>query len=110
MTSNRVSTRLVVFTWIFVLALLIPQAALAAGYVPGSAGVQRPAPFSPWDAFAGDEPATVEELAREAMAIPVDSTGRLLFAPTIDADGNPATNPVASTAVPVIDLMGDKGG
>jgi hypothetical protein len=109
MKSSRLSPFLVVLTWLFVLALLLPDVALAAGYLP-NAPASPAAPFSPWDTFAQDGPTTVEELAREAMETPLDSTGRLLFAPTIDSDGNPATNPVAGTVVPVIDLMGDKGG
>ena len=38
------------------------------------------------------------------------AVGRLLFAPTIDADGDPASNPVIDVPVPVIDLVGHLGG
>lgn len=37
-------------------------------------------------------------------------SGRLLFAPTIDLDGNPASNPTSNRPVPVVDLMGQLGG
>ena len=36
--------------------------------------------------------------------------GRLLLAPAIDSDNNPATNPTAGTAVPVVDWLGIKAG
>lgn len=36
--------------------------------------------------------------------------GRLLLAPAINSDNNPATNPTAGTAVPVVDWLGIKAG
>ena len=44
-----------------------------------------------------------------AVQTPV-GRGRLLLAPAIDSDNNPATNPTAGTAVPVVDWLGIKAG
>ncbi len=41
---------------------------------------------------------------------PAPAEGRLLFAPVLDSDGDPATNPVAGTPVPVIRFVEAVGG
>lgn len=38
------------------------------------------------------------------------SQGHIWFAPAVDADGNPATNPVETERVPIMDLLGYKHG
>ncbi len=48
--------------------------------------------------------------ARVAETPRVASAGRLLLAPSVDADGDPASNPTADVPVPVIDLAGEVGG
>lgn len=48
---------------------------------------------------------------RASQVTPVTATtGRLLFAPSIDLDGDAASNPVFTTPAPVIDLLGHIGG
>ncbi len=96
-----------------VLALLSPNVAQAAMTLQpspalpetfqagGSAELSASAPL-------GLQPETA---AGSTTSAPVEaSAGRLLFAPAIDADGDPASNPVISTPVPVIDLAGEIGG
>lgn len=74
-----------------------------------------PAPVEEGDALFA-QPGLTPAAAPAALNIPhstaanVRSMDRLLFAPAIDADGDPATNPVESTPVPVFQWMSIQAG
>jgi sugar lactone lactonase YvrE len=52
------------------------------------------------------------EMTEGTTSDPVDEaqSGHLLFAPAIDGDGNPASNPISAEPVPVLDLAGEISG
>lgn len=99
---------------LLVVTLILPDVARAAEPLwPAQAVPERsPAPATtlpPWSVPATRPQA--EATASPTASTPVGAqTGRLLLAPAIDADGDPASNPVASTPVPVIDLAGEVAG
>jgi uncharacterized protein YegL len=68
-----------------------------------------PNPFSTAAATSQDDSAGPVVAAADPVVASAP-TGRLLFAPAIDVDGDPGTNPAESKAVPVIDLFGHLGG
>lgn len=108
---------------ILAVGLLLPNLALAAGMPPTPLArlnepeqVNSQNPFEQAAAAPDDEAATAVNQEAYELAAGLDSnqpaapTGRLLFAPAIDVDGDPSTNPAETKAVPVIDLFGHLGG
>jgi hypothetical protein len=114
------------FSLLMLVILLFSEVARAAMPIPQTPAAS--AGRSPQDSgFGGssDAPTIEEELGLTnpfTMAGPTSQdgsggpvvasapTGRLLFAPAIDVDGDAGTNPAESKAVPVIDLFGHLGG
>lgn len=96
----------------------LPPAPLARMHEPESVSSQNPfnqpsaanaAPSDPNTPAVARPDDVAERLGLDTNQ-PAAPTGRLLFAPAIDVDGDPGTNPAESTAVPVIDLFGHLGG
>src|SRR5512139_3253460 len=84
--------------FVVVLSLLVTLSMLVSNVTPALAWA------GPSVGSATDPTASSNQAAVAASA------GRLLFAPTIDADGDPASNPVIDVPVPMIDLVGHLGG
>ncbi|MBI5877269.1 MAG: hypothetical protein HZB53_06445 [Chloroflexi bacterium] len=61
-----------------------------------------------WQPEVGEPPAPSQ--ASSPQSLPALAQARLLFAPAIDADGDPATNPVADEPVPVVKTLGQTSG
>ena len=109
--------------WIIV-SMLLSNVAPALAWMGPAAGSSAKATGSPARSDTASLSATLPEspsqttaksnprpAAAHMQSVPIAATaGRLLFAPTVDADGDPASNPVLSVPVPVIDLMGDRYG
>ena len=90
-----------------------PAAGSSAEPIRSSAQSESASQPTTFPSSADPIPAAPERGMAEARpsSIPVAATaGRLLFAPTIDADGDPASNPVINAPVPVIDLRGKRYG
>lgn len=119
------------FSYVMVAVMLLPNVALAAGVAPPdvipSPASRSSAEAQPFDVLASslatspnqpaagapviqesDLPSVSRSLAAQAqVSAPI---GRLLFAPAVDLDGNPASNPPSAGRVPVVDLLGQLGG
>ncbi|MBN1814131.1 MAG: hypothetical protein JXA14_19995, partial [Anaerolineae bacterium] len=80
---------------VVIITMVAPQAALAM-MPPSTAPLATPSASSE----------AIELLPNEQTP----SQGHIWFAPVIDGDGDPTTNPVAAEPVPVIDLLGYKQG
>lgn len=127
---NRRQVSQFVFSALLVVALLTPDVARAAqsvtpqprtGYAASPAPNALPNPFlNESSALAADKGYPPAQDAPPAEAAPaaaepapnalIAPLGRLLFAPVIDADGDPTTNPVETTPAPVINLAGQTVG
>ncbi|MDY7079502.1 MAG: DNRLRE domain-containing protein [Chloroflexota bacterium] len=97
-----------------IVALLLPDVARAVSPPRLTPAVpERPAPTTTlppwWTPASHSQPAKVAVVPAPDIPIAIRA-GRLLFAPSIDADDDPASNPVAGIPVPVIDLAGQVGG
>lgn len=118
------------FSYVMVATMLLPNVALAAGVappdaIPATTG-RSAAEADPFDLLASKTAASANQPAGGAPVIQESDLaaggslaaqtqvsapiGRLLFAPAIDLDGNPASNPANAGRVPVVDLLGQLGG
>jgi len=69
--------------------------------------------LAPQTALAMTPPNAAPLAITSAVSEPTEETpslGHIWFAPVVDGDGNPATNPVEAEPVPVMDLLGYKHG
>ncbi len=116
------------FSVVMVVAMLLPNVALAVGLPPLTSdqiASDRPSAADPQlqslfaDRQISEETAATPTTSRAipgaksppvSAAAPTAPVGRLLFAPAIDLDGNPASNPPDAGRVPVVDLLGQLGG
>ena len=92
----------------------MPVPAGPAGTVPSALTAPGPSGPSPSSSFPAPLPAPVEApsdpIPPPPSQLPVADQGRLLFAPAMDADGDPSTNPVASAFAQVVSWAGKKVG
>ncbi len=92
----------------------MPVPAGPAGTVPSALTAPGPSGPSPSSSFPAPMPSPVEApsdpIPPPPSQLPVADQGRLLFAPAMDADGDPSTNPVASAFAPVVSWAGKKVG
>jgi len=113
---------------LLILALLSPHVAWAFGpdrappdpelLIDTAGYAEEPSKLSVLPALADESPAQSSgtgsglDVSHWVEPRPLQSPasvalGRVLFAPAVDADGDPATNPTAGNPVPVIDVAGE---